>query len=172
MQARAVTSFSPTDPNQGISQDTNTRPVRAFADRMVGLYGGALTTLESRVSATDLTPGVFVQTDFTGLDSPQCSVTPPPIYKFHLKDGSDWTYMLQRAGPAQASIAEIHTLLPNCGEVVSGDPNGTGGTSIVWAYSYNEWWEGAGIEELSARSPAYPYGFGLAPLQILKQVLP
>lgn len=30
----------------------------------------------------------------------------------------------------------------------------------------------AGVEQLDPRSPAYPYGFGLQPLQLLKQKLP
>jgi hypothetical protein len=40
---------------------------------------------------------------------------------------------------------------------------------IVWVYSFNEWGEGAGIEALETRNPAFPFGFGTALLQTLQQ---
>lgn len=53
-------------------------------------------------------------------------------------------------------------------------------TSTVWNYSFNEWYEGAGIEQLAVEgpdvgppfAPGYPYDFGQQLLQVLKQRLP
>lgn len=83
---------------------------------------------------------------------------------------SDWSYMIQRAGIERSYVGERHVVLPTCNELIT--DNGTGDTSIVWTCSDNEWFEGTGLEELTAESTPYPYGFGLGPLQILQQKLP
>lgn len=170
MGAKAVTSFAPVDNNQGIAQGSAGRPMRQWANRMSGLYSGTVQRFSgSGWPAVDLQPGIWIQIDQRGLETPQCFSIPTTSH-FHLVDGSDFSYMIDVAGTPWTQIAETHLLRRNCSEWVV--TNGTNGASIVWTYSYNEWYEGAGIEDLEARNPPYPYGFGLAPLQILKQKLP
>ncbi|MCB1034059.1 MAG: hypothetical protein KDD47_09525 [Acidobacteria bacterium] len=169
---RAMTSFAPVNPDQGVPQGSSGRPIRTWANKMATLYQNSRNAQTVSDPLVDLTPGVFIQWNNIGLDTdlnPFCNWDGPQ-YGWNLVDGTDWTYMLQTAGLNQARVAEIHLLKPNCGETVIRNPSN--GTSIVWTYSYNEWYEGSGVEELTSRMPAYPYGFGLQPLQLLKQKLP
>ena len=142
----------------------------AWANKMAGLYANTLQRFSGlNQPVVDLQPGIFVQVDQRGLEQPICFSIPTTSH-YHLVDGSDFSYMIDVAGKGFTKTAELHLLRRNCSEHVT--TNGTTGTSIVWTYSYNEWFEGAGLEELAPRNPPYPYGFGLAPLQILKQKLP
>lgn len=84
----------------------------------------------------------------SGLDKAECT-SRPNTAAWNLLDGSDWSYMIQRAGIERSYVGERHTVLPTCNEIVT--DNGTGDTSIV------------GMEELTPRSTPYPYGSGTAP---------
>lgn len=169
MKPRAATSFAPVDPTQGVSQNPADRPVRIWADEMRDLYSSSTVALSELSTTVDLTPGIFVQYNDSGLDKPEC-FSRPSTAAWNLLDGSDWSYMIQQAGIERSYVGERHVVLPTCNELIT--DNGTGDTSIVWTYSYNEWFEGTGLEELTAKSTPYPYGFGLGPLQILQQKLP
>ncbi len=167
MRASAATMFAPVATNQGVPQGSSSRPVRLWADKMASVYGGSLASLA--LSGTiDLTPGIFVQYDDSGLNTATCG-SRPEVQNYRLLDGSDWSYMIQTAGLNHRWIAERHIVKANCSEAVF---TNTDYTSIVWTYSYNEWAEGSGMEELTPRSPPYPFGFGLQALQLLKQKLP
>ena len=166
-QAMAATSFGPVNPHQGVPEDINARPVRIWADKMAGLYWNALGPLASG-GMVDLTPGVFVQYDDRGLDVAPCKSRDDTL-SYNLKDGTDWAYMLQTAGVNRTYVAEQVRVSRNCEERAT---TNTDYTSIVWVYSFNEWYEGTGLERLDPRVPPYPYGFGLEPLQILKTKLP
>lgn len=173
--ARAMTSFAPVNPDQGIPQGSANRPIRQWANKMATLYQTARSAQSETGPLVDLTPGVFVQWNNIGLSptiNPFCNWQGPPEaqYGWNLVDGTDWSYMLQTAGLNQAYVAERHILKPSCAEMVQRNPSN--GTSIVWSYSYNEWYEGSGVEELTTGTPAYPYRFGLQALQRLHQKLP
>lgn len=167
MRPSAVTAFAPVSTNQGVPQGSSSRPVRTWADKLANLYQNSLGSLPA-VGTVDLTPGVFVQYDDSGLNTSACGGR-AEVQNYRLLDGSDWSYMLQTAGINQRWIAERTTIRPLCTETVT---TNTDYTSIVWTYSYNEWAEGSGFEELTPRTSSYPFGFGLQPLQLLKQKLP
>ena len=153
-----------------VAQGSAGRPIRQWANKMGGLYASTIQRFSGPVAGVyDLQPGIFVQVDQRGLETPACFNIPTTSH-YHLVDGSDFSYMIDVAGKPWTQVAEVHALRRDCSEWVS--TNGSNNTSIVWTYSYNEWYEGAGIEELAARNPPYPFGFGLAPSQILKQKLP
>lgn len=166
---RAITSFAPVNPDQGVPEGNQSRPIRTWANKMATLYANARNAQAPPMAMVDFTPGIFVQWNNSGLDSDKCFEL-PQTWGWNLLDGSDWSFMIQKAGLNQAKVVERHVLRPSCAERVFTTP--ANGTSIIFTYSFNEWWEGAGIEQLDPRSPAYPYGFGLQPLQLLKQKLP
>lgn len=173
MGASAVTSLAPVNLQQGVSQTTSTRPVRTWANKMAALYDNAandvLGLMAQGLPLTNLDPGVFVQYNDIGLETAFCG-SRSPVFKFNLLDGTDWTYMAQNAGMSRRYIAERTVIKANCSEIVT--TNSSAYTSIVWTYSYNEWAEGSGMEELSPNTTTWPYGFGLQVLQRLQNILP
>jgi len=172
----AVTSFGPVDPSQGIPEDpgcanVNGRAVRQWANKMSTLYSNAVNSLQNLGFATDLDPGIFVQYDDTGLNTPFCW-SRSTVHHWRLCDGSDWNHMIVNAGLNRDKVAQIVDVLPNCSIQRYSASNYT---SIIWTYSYNEWGEGAGCEQLNGQpppAPAYPYRFELLVLDILKGLLP
>jgi hypothetical protein len=170
MGAQAATSFAPlVQANHpgcpscpDVPQGQAGRPVRQWADHIAGLYTNAKPWL-SVGGLVDVTPGVFVQFDNYGTDAPA-----EELQRYHLLDVTDWSYMLQTAGLNQRWIAQETTIEDDCSRTRR---TNTDYTSILWIYSFNEWGEGSGLEPLDARSPAYPYGFGLEPLQTFAGVV-
>jgi hypothetical protein len=166
LRAGAATAFAPVTARERVPEDSAARPVRRWADKIAGLYRGALPKLPA-AGQIDLQPGVFVQYDDADLRGAAYGARPAAL-TFRLRDGSDWSYMLQTAGLELAHVAERTAFDRRCAETAT---TSTDYASIVWTYSYNEWAEGSGLEELEARNAPYPFGFGLQPLQILFQKL-
>lgn len=174
MAPSAVTSLCPVDPGR-VPQDDSQRPVRQWADQLATMYGGAITPLQQYLGnyfeLVNLDPGIFPQFDAHGKELSTCFGTnPQDIWAWHLLDSSDWDYMITTAGTSKATIAEHVMVLPDCPKIRSTNSNYT---SIAWSYGFNEWYEGAGIEQL-AQDPTfgYPYDFGVQPLQVVQQRLP
>lgn len=172
--AHATTAFAPVDRNQGVPMDLpqdnpGTRPMRTWADKLVDLYGRAKSRLESYTQGIDMQPGIFVQYDDQGFDNTACTQSFRNVMAYHVRDTTDWQYMIQNAGNRQRYIAEIHEMRPSCRERVT---TNSGYQSIIWVYSYNEWGEGAGIEQLTQGTPRCPYRFGLDMLDTLKNTRP
>lgn len=172
MKVSAVTSFAPVDSTQGVLQKAspNYRPVRIWADKLAQLYRAAKERLELEELPIDIQPGIFPQYDDTEKDTAACDPTPPRRAgkRYHLVDGSDWEYMIQKAMESRLA-SETNRVLPNCKEIRHRNFDGK---SIVWIYSYNEWAEGSGIEQVEVKPEHYPYGFGSELLTILKNKLP
>lgn len=171
MKVSAVTSFAPLASTQGVLQKANSnyRPVRIWADKLAQLYRAAKDLLMQEELAIDIQPGIFPQYDDTEKDTAGCDPNPPRREgkRYHLVDGSDWEYMIQK-GLESRLASETVRMLPNCREVRQRNFDGK---SIVWIYSYNEWAEGSGIEQVEVKQERYPYGFGSDLLTILKNQL-
>lgn len=168
MTPRAASAFAPVDRFQGVPTGGGPpSPVRAWADRMANqLYGPSLEPLAD-LGLVDLTPGIFVQYDDSGLESAACG-SRPVTQSYRLGGGGDWSYMIQTAGLDRARVAEGVQIATDCSETRTTNTDYVG---LVWTYSFNEWGEGSGMERLDPRTPAYPFGFGVEPLQILNQKL-
>ena len=166
MEPSAITSFAPLDSGQGVPEGQTGRPVRTWADKVSQLYLNAKSPLATFLNGVDIQPGIFVQYDDRGFDDTRCTAQLRQVHRWHLVDSSDWTYMIRNAGVDRQYVAEVHRIHWDCSETATSDSDWQ---SIIWSYSYNEWGEGAGMEELKAKDPAYPYGFGLDNLTALKQ---
>lgn len=171
MKVSAVTTFAPVDSTQGVLQKatSNYRPVRIWADKLSQLYRAGKDRLMQEELAIDIQPGIFPQYDDTEKDTAGCDPNPPRRTgkQYHLVDGSDWEYMIQKGLESRLASETVRTL-PNCQEV---RVRNFDGKSIIWIYSYNEWAEGSGIEQLEVKQKRYPYGFGADLLTILKNQL-
>jgi hypothetical protein len=172
----AVTAFAPVSTDQSVPQNTTSlvRPVKTWANKMAALYQSGANDMLGLMTyqgypLINLDPGVFVQYNDFGLETTFCG-SRPVVQKYNLYDGTDWTYMLQVAALNRRFIAERVTTLLNCSEIVA--TNSSNYTSIVWSYSYNEWAEGSGMEELSSNTTTWPYGFGMQVLQRLQAQIP
>lgn len=172
--ASAVTCFAPADSSQGVPMDLaqdnpSTRPMRTWADKLSDLYGRATSRLQSYTQGIDMQPGIFAQYDDQGFDNSACTTSFRNVMAWHVRDTTDWAYMIQNAGNRQRYIAEVHEIRSSCRERVTTNSNYT---SIIWVYAYNEWGEGAGIEQLTQGTPRFPYRFGLDMLDTLKNTRP
>lgn len=159
MGVSAATAFAPVDTREGVQ---GPRPVRQWADRMAGLYTESRESLIG-LGLVDLQPGIFVQYDDRGQERNEC-VGRDVIQSYNLVDLDDWGYMIDTVAGPNRKVAQRTVTNADCSVEVTTNSEGK---AIVWTYSFNEWGEGAGIERLEARTPKYPYGFGLEPLQRL-----
>jgi hypothetical protein len=170
IRASATTAFNLVypPPSQGFTMP-------AWRDTLATRYTQAANGLEDRMTLglnglTDIQPGIFVQYDDRGLNiPPPVCMGRPVVVNYWLSNGSEWSSVIQTAGLNQRRIARQVAILSSCAERYT---TNSSYTSIVWTYSYNEWGEGAGIEELVLKPTRYPFGFGTEPLSLLKQKLP
>lgn len=107
-------------------------------------------------------PGVWPQYSDAGTSGPLCSEIsrdPARVLTEELKPGTgldDWKFMLEKVGRDQQWVLERTQVGADCS--VTALPKED--SSVVWAYSFNEWFEGAGIEPLEQKAGDFPYGFG------------
>jgi hypothetical protein len=160
--AHAVSAFIPISPNEGIPQDPNpTGPpsIQLWANKInTELYSPARVALADTDRRYDLTPGIFPQYDDVAFrDGGECEADPPRsiVQRYQLRDASDWRRMIDQAGLPHQLVALETTITPTCDVITTRNTS----TSILWVYSYNEWGEGTGIEELDG-SGTYPFAFG------------
>jgi len=169
MGLSAVTSFAPVD--QGVIPSGGT--VNQWADKLALSYQKTIAKIDNLDTSTrlvDLMPGIFVQYNDEWTNTAFCGPRLNDVHvHYHLRNVSDWQYMLTTAGKNQAFLAEQITVMPQCNERIR--TNNTDGRAIVFTYSYNEWYEGSGMEELTVRTNRYPYGFGTDILSMMNQVL-
>ncbi len=172
MKVSAVSSFAPVDISQKVESDPacSKKPVRVWANKLSDLYLNTMYVLPNKFTySIDIEPGIFVQYDDTGLNTAACNNNRKEVQHYRLCDGYDWDYMIKKAGMDRVKIAEEVTVYDDCSMSIYSPSNYTG---IIWVYSYNEWWEGAGSEQLNYRQGSWPYGFELQVLDILKGRLP
>ena len=134
------------------------------------MYSPALVDLADTDRRYDFHPGIFAQYDDTGFGEDEVcedeNLGPRTVQRYHLRDASDWQYMIDHAGLPYQRIAVETRIASTCDVTEFRNTN----TSILWVYSYNEWGEGAGIEELQGPG-SYPFAFGTGPLATLRDAV-
>jgi hypothetical protein len=164
MGASAVSGFHPIG---SLPKPTGTVEVPGRVHDWIGLLRPAYTEAKTRLRTmqlpADVTPGIFPQYDDRGRSACDGQPDSERYYLDSTNGAAEWQDMIQDAGLSERWLPIRVTVDPDCNKT-SVDLSTT---SIVWIYSYNEWAEGTGFEQLELKTPKYPYGFGTELLDTL-----